>query len=241
MRKRTSILVAIGLAVSLTVWLLLPEKEFVYRGRTVSDWVEIYCQDGTNISLHLTAVCNLIDLGSNSVPHILHIAATRDSGIKKTLLQLPPPDKLLELFKLKRLYTQWAEAASTRPYMAARAFLLVGRDTKLAVPGLIKLLSSDNPYTRIAAADMLRGMGNQAQEASLPLESISLRDSSSAVRSAAEQALSALRSPDSAHTGFSDQPTPPPAKPSRATTLNNNNNGTPPSPFRNQMPTNPSQ
>src|SRR5437870_4039719 len=119
MRKRTRILIALGLAVSFTVWLLLPEKEFVYRGRTVREWVEIYCQDGTNISLHFTAVCNLIDLGSNSVPHILHIAATRDSAIKKTLLQVPLPDTLLEFFKLKRVYTRWADAASTRPYMAA--------------------------------------------------------------------------------------------------------------------------
>jgi HEAT repeat protein len=227
MRKRIWILIAIAPAVSFTVWLLLPAKEFVYRGRTVSDWVEIYCQDGTNISLHFTAVCNLIDLGSNSVPHILRIAATRDSAIKKTLLQVPPPDKLLEFFKLKRHYTRWAQAASIRPYMAARAFLLVGRDTKLAVPGLIKLLSSDNPYTRIAAADMLRGMGNQASEAFLPLESISSRDSSVAVRSAAEQALRAIKSPGS---GFSDQPTEPSGKKSSTSPFS----ATPPVSWRNQ-------
>jgi hypothetical protein len=198
MRKRSRILlIGIGGVICIMIWQVVRPKELLYRGKRVSDWVEIYCRDGTNARLHFRAVCNLINLGTNSAPYILKMAATHDSVLKKNLLKVPVPDKLLDYVRLKGIYKRWANAAGDRPYMAAHAFLLLGRDKKLAVPGLIELLSNDNPASRVAAADMLHVIGNQAQEAVPALISINLRDPDTRVRTAAAQALIAIRSMES--------------------------------------------
>ena len=195
MKKRSRIfIVVLVLAVLCAAsWQTLRNREPLYRGKKVRDWLEIYCLNGSNATLHFRAVCNLIDLGTNSVPHILDMAATRDSTLKKNLLKIPVTPKVLEVTKLKKSYNRWASASTARPKMVARAFLLLGRENQLAVPGLIHLLSSDNPATRLAAANMLQSVGGNAGDAEPALLSASVHDSDPGVRTAADQAIAAIR------------------------------------------------
>jgi len=195
MRKRKHLVVGgiCGATIFLIGWQAFYSRDLIYRGKSVSSWVEIYSRNGTNAHLHFRAVCNLIDLGTNAWPSILRVAATRDNALKKLLLKVPMPDKLLDKFKFKESYKRWADAAALRPPMAAGAFLLMGRDNRFAVPSLIELLSSDNPFTRAAAADMLRAVGPAAQKSLPALILLSIRDPDPAVRSAAERAVKAIK------------------------------------------------
>ena len=193
---RRRITLAIGLAIPLlcfVLWQTFRSREPLYRGKKVSDWVEIYCRQGTNARVHLRAVCNLIDLGTNAVPYILDMAGTRDSFLKKTFRQIPIPDRVLAFLKADAAYDRWKNAARDRPQMATRAFVLLGRENGNATPGLIRLLSSDNPASRIAAADMLSGVGFKAQEAVPALMSVIARDPAKGVQAAAERALNSIK------------------------------------------------
>src|SRR5262245_11777638 len=100
MRKRVRIPLAGLLAAPLAwvLWELLWPHEMVYRGKPVSVWVRIYCLEPGG-QPRLEAVSNLIDLGTNGLPAILRIAATRDSAAKQVLLKIPVPAPLLKSLK----------------------------------------------------------------------------------------------------------------------------------------------
>ncbi len=192
-KRRIILTVSISAAIlCVLIWSMHP-KELVYEGKRVSEWVEIYCRNGSNATLHFTAVCNLIDLGTNSIPCIVDMASIHDSPIKKALVKIPVPQKLLEFMKLKGNYDRWVNAASERPVMAARAFLLVGRKNVLSVPALVPLLSVDNPVSRIAAANMLLEVGHGARDAVPLLLSLNMNDPDPKVRGAAGVALRGIQ------------------------------------------------
>ena len=190
---RTMLIVFLGAIVCLAVWQAMRPREPSFRGRKVSQWVEIYCLQPDDAKLHLAAICSLIDLGTNAVPPILKMAGRRDLPLKKLLLKIPVPDKLLNALRLKEAYDKWANAATDWPYMASCAFVLLGRDNKTAVPGLIKLLSSDNPATRLAAVNMLMTAGINAHAALPILAGASLHDSDKRVRDGAAQTIKAIQ------------------------------------------------
>jgi hypothetical protein len=196
-RKRGLIVLFGSLSAGLAwiLWELLWPHEMVYRGKPVSVWVSIYCLEPSG-KPRLEAVSNLIDLGTNGLPAILQIAATRDSPVKKLLLKIPVPASLLNYLKLKQKYDRWCSAANDNPPMAVRAFILMGRhyDHRIAVPGLIHLLStSPNPKSRLAALAMLGYIADAATNA-VPAVTLSLQDKDTAVSALAPEVLAAINS-----------------------------------------------
>ena len=174
-------------------WELLWPHEMVYRGKPVSVWVTIYCLEPSG-QPRLEAVSNLIDLGTNGLPAILKIAATHNSAVKQVLLKIPVPAPLLKSLKLKGKYDRWRSAADDNPPMAVRAFFLMGRryDHRIAVPGLVQLLTnSPNPKSRLAALAMLGYIADTASNA-VPALTITLQDKDTAVQVLASQVLSAV-------------------------------------------------
>jgi hypothetical protein len=180
------------LATIFGIWLGTRSREPLFRGKKVSDWVEIYCLQQNNAKLHMQAVCALVDLGTNAAPAVLKMAGRRDLPIKKLILKVPIPDSILNALRMKQAYARWATASTDWPYMASRAFVLLGRDNQGAVPGLIPLLSSDNPATRMAAIDMLRSAGTNAQAALPALASAKVHDTDLTVRDLAQQTIAAI-------------------------------------------------
>jgi hypothetical protein len=134
----------------------------------------------------------LVDLGTNAVPAILKMVGRRDMAIKKLILKVPIPDTILNALRMKQAYARWTSASTDWPYMASRAFVLLGRDNRTAVPGLIRLLSSDNPATRTAAINMLWTAGTNARAALPALASAKVHDTDLTVRDLAQQTIAAI-------------------------------------------------
>ena len=100
---RTMLILLVAAIVCVAVWQAIRPREPLFRGRKVSQWVEIYCLQPDDAKLHLAAICSLIDLGTNAVPPILKMAGRRDLPLKKLLLKIPLPDKLLKAYPATRL------------------------------------------------------------------------------------------------------------------------------------------
>jgi hypothetical protein len=178
--------------------------ELVYKGKPVTDWMEITFwgdRPGTSVSTAqwMEAAYALDKLGTNVIPYALKLAWTQDSGFKVAFLSSPCPRKVFNFFGLPKLYDRcvtprWVQASSVDPQIATEAFKFLGPRAKPAIPELLRLLrTSDNPNGRAAAARMLGRLGRDAQPA-LPELLEGFKDSNQGVREAVTEAVTGISS-----------------------------------------------
>jgi len=154
------ILLAVGVMVIAVPW-RSRKQEPLYRGRTVSVWLETHDKGIPDALAHF---------GTNALPYILELAGKRDSRLKSAALRVPIPKGLLSAVGMQNAYDNWARASYFKPGLARVAFGYMGSERKVAVPSLVTIfLSTDNPAGQAAVAGMLGSLGEDASEAMVPL------------------------------------------------------------------------
>jgi hypothetical protein len=176
-----------------TLW----PDELVYKGKRVTEWMEIAFWGelpGTSVPTAdwMESVDALDKLGTNVIPYALKLAWTRDSELKRTVLKSPWPTKVFNFLGSSKRFDRWAQASSVNPRVATEAFKFLGPRGKPAIPTLLQLLrTSDNPSGRFAAARMLTRIGREAQPA-LPELLQGFKDPNLNVREAVTEAVAII-------------------------------------------------
>jgi HEAT repeat protein len=190
MRKRIKIVLA-GLlvaAISVLVWQLLRPREPVYEGQSLTAWLrrsagddevasndsdpprdpagaERYFEAAREAELARTHATNVIRLiGTNAIPQLLKLAASKNSGPKKFLLAHVP-----EGWFVRRGFWNWYRSYRYKTFkdheLALEGFRILGPDARSAVPTLVTLLDDPDWDTCASAADSLYYIAPAAEEA----------------------------------------------------------------------------
>ena len=163
MRKQVFIALAVVLValISVAVWQLLRSqvREPVYQGKTLSNWLERYSAKGSYIGLRPEPVADeaVRQIGTNSIPTLLHKLRAHDSKLKLALLRLSDEQHFIRFWSLPAFFP-------TR--QAAVAFHALGAQASNAVPFLIQTyrekIGSDS---QCGCAEALGWIGPAASEA----------------------------------------------------------------------------
>ena len=186
MRKQVFIALAVVLValISVAVWQLLRSqvREPVYQGKTLSNWLERYSAKGSYIGLRPEPVADeaVRQIGTNSIPTLLHKLRAHDSKLKLALLRLSDEQHFIRFWSLPAFFP-------TR--QAAVAFHALGAQASNAVPFLIQTyrekIGSDS---QCGCAEALGWIGPAASEAIPDLMSAAT-DSDNTLRAIAVEAL----------------------------------------------------
>jgi HEAT repeat protein len=178
---------------------ILWPDELVYKGKPITEWMEITFRGdlpGTSMSTaEWMEVADAVDkAGTNIIPYALKLAWTQDSALKRTILKSPWPRKVFNFLGSSKRFDRWAQASSVNPQIATDALKFLGPRGKPAVPELLRLLrTSNNPNGRVAAVRMLSRIGREAQPA-LPELLQGFKDQNVDVREAVSEAVTRISS-----------------------------------------------
>jgi HEAT repeats len=141
-RRRAILFAALFLAVvCVFVWFILPTPEPTYQGRTLSFWLESYCQHRSDLSVRQAATTAIQQAGTNAIPILLRLLRARDSGIKTAVLHW--------FNGHPRVKSPFVSAADQN-MEGYWGFLVLGPDAGPAVPQLVQIFEAD-PGTLAAA------------------------------------------------------------------------------------------
>jgi HEAT repeat protein len=188
---------AVATAASL-LWQVLGAHEAVYRGKTLSSWLDQYyarLQGGKSLPTQDeilwddTAVA-IRQIGTNGVPYLLKLLATEDSGAKRAILNhFPFSRTVLERLGLEKRFIRWASRSVVDPMKASLGFRVLGPSARNAIPELVRIMrTSRNHNGRRAAAYSLGFVGPTARQAIPPLLE-NLKDPDNSVRDASVRAV----------------------------------------------------
>ncbi len=146
-------------------WQILHQREQVYKGRTLTSWVEQYWVEEYDSPTSVTsgdpriqrirrneAKFAIQQIGTNAIPILVRMASAHDVIPRS---ELPTA--------IKRLLPD-LDSENYRE-MASRGFLVLGPLGKNGVPSLIHLLGSKNLAIQESAADCLGRIGPDAKAA----------------------------------------------------------------------------
>lgn len=201
MRRRAPILVALGIvAVPWLLWELTRIHEPQYQGKSLTAWIQQYNRFGPAATSRpvdpakWTEASHALDvIGTNAIPFAMHLASNHDSPLKRLLLKIPMPLRLLDKLGCKDAYMHWTVASTECPQLADRIYMLVGRKAEIPLPAVRRLLRGSNPNTRIVAAHMLwyhvQWQTEEKSQLALPSLAEALKDRSPPVRETAYVSL----------------------------------------------------
>lgn len=201
------LLVAIVLAV---VWTFQGPADPVYKGRRLSAWL-------TECNPKLEAIATSADeqdpelsgkvrqareaanalraIGPKAVPYLLVLASSPNSASRRKARSMRLDEwALIHLGsqKLHRAIRSFIEKPWTDHRLADAGFKTLGETAKPGVPGLIRLLESEDPDARETAADALGAIGPAAREA-VPALIQRINDPEERIEDSAVEALFAIR------------------------------------------------
>lgn len=145
-------------------WFILRPHEPVYRGRPLSLWLDEVYRTGEygNSSVKSETEAAIRQLGTNALPFLLDLAATRYVVARQILVQSArDPD-----FAFLHLPPQ-----EGRDQMTPWAFEILGSTARPAVPQLIRIINDVDPSNRdawlttLTAIHCLAGIGPAAEQA----------------------------------------------------------------------------
>ena len=160
--KKLLIIAGVLVVASLTIIALLAINRspdaVVYNGKSIRTWA---LQMGANDE-HLTreATTQFQALGSNAVPGLVALLATRDSFLRKGIwtaaLKMPAA--------IRNVVTKQVRAPDSARVRgaAARSLAAIGRNAQGAVPSLARMLQEDEAQCRMQAAFALGSIGGWA-------------------------------------------------------------------------------
>jgi HEAT repeat protein len=127
--------------------------ELFYQGRRLSAWLdEVWYLDG---GVDPEADKAVRQIGTNAIPYLLELAATRDSALKAEASRVLP----------EKWFVDYATRSAHNHFSAAFGFAALGGAAKPAVPELIRLLDDKDDDIRKTAARALGSIGPEAQDA----------------------------------------------------------------------------
>ena len=182
----------LGVIIGVVLWALLPEKEPVYQGKSLSAWLDGYITSGSIIDVRPDADVDeaVRQIGTNAIPALLRKVRARDSEVKRLAWRLPEwslPERLPRFL--------WAAYFTTQS--AATAFGALGAAASNAVPTLVQTYRENlSPESQRACVKALGGIGPAASGAVSVVLSAAT-NSDYRVRAAAVEALGNLQAADS--------------------------------------------
>ena len=218
-RKRVHIALAVVAVaiVSVAVWQVLCEREPVYQGRRLSDWLEQYYDALENPESPMTGGATVVGvtadglggeesskqaeaalraIGTNAIPLLLRMAKAHDSAFKRGWIVLSYRQSLIP----QSLVPLRPRSDFVYRGMSALGFYTLGSAAKPAVPTLMRLLDNENRDVRADAARTLGYMRSVAQDA-VPRLVECLRGEDSETRMAAAGALKRIEPEAAAKAG----------------------------------------
>ena len=187
MSKRFGIALALSGLVLLAglVWQILRPHEPVYGGKHLSSWLEQYATNHfvrPRSAADKEAETAIRQIGTNALPVLLKLIATKDSRLKQKLMA-----------RLPKAWVTWIYPRQADEYrsLGARGFVALGPIAKPVVPALMNLASDPDPRVRYLAIYALGSLGSAAQPA-IPLLIQRLNDADDGTRIDAMQGLVAI-------------------------------------------------
>jgi hypothetical protein len=124
---------------------ILPSREPVYQGKTLSAWLERYSGNGGPVQPYeieegrAEAATAIRHIGTNGIPCLLRMAATEDSPVKKWLVRVPASMRVAKYLVSQPLFLRWETKSVLGPSNACTGFRLLGPEAKSAIPGLAEV------------------------------------------------------------------------------------------------------
>jgi HEAT repeats len=193
MRKRVYIALAVVLVIlaGVAAWQGLRQREPVYQGRRLSDWLAAYKMEGLAGAEtwqvreeQQKAEEAVRHAGTNALPILLRMLRANDSALKV---------KYLELAQRQHFIRIKHTPAEELNYRACSGFGVLGAKAQTAVPALIEIVNQNlSRASRWYALEALALVGPPAPEAT-PLLSGWATNADASVRSYALNALGRIR------------------------------------------------
>ena len=150
--------VAVAL-VGVIVWQALScEREPVYQGKRLSEWLKTYMTANLNqrIQAELEAHEAVRRIGTNAIPTLLRMLRAKDSPLKVKLMDLAERHNIIKVYITAEDWN--SEAVS--------GFEVLGTNAQSAVPALTRIVDQNiSPTSRYYAIQALSGIGPPAAEA----------------------------------------------------------------------------
>jgi HEAT repeat protein len=142
--------------VGVIVWKVAQPREPIYKGRTLTSWLEVYNRTGDRQQRD-AADRAVQQIGTNAIPTLLRLLRVKDSASKTKVIFLARSQHAI---KIQYPYAgEWNQ-------MAARAFSCLGTNAQTAVPALIQIAHENISVTsRSYAIEALGLIGPPAKEA----------------------------------------------------------------------------
>ena len=132
----THLVIIAILAAPGVLWELSRIPEPNYRGKALTAWVQQYNRCGPNAAMmavpgwtggagwtnraQWVEASHALDVSTNAIPFALQLAATHDSMLKRFLLKIPVPVRVLNKLACKDAYLRWTAALTAeRLYVCA--------------------------------------------------------------------------------------------------------------------------
>jgi HEAT repeat protein len=183
-KSRTLFLLLLVALISAGVYLNLPSKAYMHRGKTIPEWVAQL--EASDQAPRTQAGAAFREMGARAVPELETLLTTPESpgrdGMVAIARLLPPRDRVALLQKMGRM-----ERSSWRSG-SAKALGFIGPEAKNAIPKLEEAMQDPHPQVRLEAALALGKIGR----ASVPALLRGLEKTNSAVRLLAARILGEL-------------------------------------------------
>jgi len=181
-RRKLGFFVVVAVGIGTTFWLVLPPRDPVYQGQTLSYWFDQF-----NTTNRPQAALAIRQIGTNAVPFLLEKAKSEDGDtlyervyrtiyyraptILQRRLPLPKPIEnnynyrvasalqLLGVPALPLLIEAMGDKHPKVRLAAVRVTGLIGLEANAAVPTLAKLVGDPNAEVRVMAVCALSAMG----------------------------------------------------------------------------------
>ena len=164
----------------LLAWAIRPQREPVYRGKTLTDWAEQYFfnQQTANHAAAEEAQFAIRQIGTNHIPFMLNLIRATDRPLARKLRTILPMNIDDASVMLRR--------------SGAHAIAALGTNAPAAVPPLIEIATTHpDPDGRYIAVFALRNIG-PAAEAAVPFYIQCLTNADPAIRNEAAAGLTLI-------------------------------------------------
>jgi len=180
MKRRRVIIVCVLAAIALVVaiW-MLPRREPVYQGKTLSQWISEASIGSWPRQSPLAADEAIHQIGTNGFPIITKLLRSRDSALKSRLLALYYKQSFIRI----HIATQ-----DERHRYALAACWALGPEARPLLPEVGKALPHMDPYFRPAFENWLQSFGSEAG-AVVPALLTVMQDRKNPTRQTAAQTL----------------------------------------------------